>query len=83
MIYKQKQNDHDQCMHVKLNKLYFDRKSVAKSDHGVLVMKKYIERERERERERGEVRVECGEEGVERQRMYTGELARLCLGMGG
>ena len=51
MIYKQKQNDHDQCMHVKLNKqLYFDRKSVAKSDHGVLVMKKYIERERERER---------------------------------
>ena len=37
-------------MHVKLNKLYFDRKSVAKSDHGVLVMKKYIERERERER---------------------------------
>ena len=55
MIYKQKQNDHDQCMHVKLNKqLYFDRKSVAKSDHGVLVMKKYIEREREREREREE-----------------------------
>ena len=81
MIYKQKQNDHDQCMHVKLNKLYFDRKSVAKSDHGVMVMKKYIERERERER--GKVRVECGEEGVERQRMYTGELARLCLGMGG
>jgi len=56
-------------MHVKLNKqLYFDRKSVAKSDHGVMVMKKYIERER------GKVRVECGEEGVERQRMYTGEL---------